>query len=208
MNNKAALKNIIFDFGGVIIHIDPLRTLTAFRNLGIKNFDGQYSTLGQRHLFDELEKGSITPAEFRNRIRSFSELPLTDEQIDHAWNAILVDLPEQHIEFLKTLKDKYRLFLLSNTNAIHESAFTAMIQKKFGEDVLKKIFERVYLSHHLKMQKPDPEIFMHVLKENNLAAEETLFVDDSAQHIEGAKKVGLQSFYFKDWKTFEKSFEG
>ena len=120
----------------------------------------------------------IAPSEFRDRIRESSTLPLSDMQIDDAWNAMLIDLPEENISFLKSLKNKYRIFLLSNTNEIHEQAFTALIQKKFGENVLEKVFEKIYFSHRLKLRKPDLSIFNYVLNENNLAAEETLFVDD------------------------------
>ncbi len=200
------IKNILFDFGGVIINIDYRLTIEAFKKLGIKNFEEHYSKLRQSHLFDELEKGMIKPAEFRNRICGISKSPLTDEQIDNAWNAILIDLPKENIDFLESLKKNYRLFLLSNTNEIHERAFLEMIQKKFGSDVLKKVFEQIYFSHHLHMRKPDPAIFSYVLKENNLQAEETLFVDDSLQHIEGAKIAGLQTSYFEKGKTLNDVF--
>ena len=206
MKQKAEIKNIIFDFGGVIINIDYQMTVAAFKQLGILNFEEQFSKLRQSHLFDELEKGIITSIEFFERIRKITDVPVTDRQITEAWNAILLDLPKQNIDFLVSLKSKYRLFLLSNTNEIHESAFMKMIEEKFGEDVLKKIFERVYLSHHLKRRKPDPEIFRHVVNENNLVAEETLFVDDSPQHIEGAKVAGLQTFYFEKGKTLQDIF--
>ncbi len=194
-------KNIIFDFGGVIIDIDYHLTIEAFKKLGIENFEEQYSKLKQSDLFDEFERGIITSKEFRDRIRNISKLPLTDKQIDDAWNAILIDLPEENIDFLGTLKNNYNLFLLSNTNEIHELAFTEMIQKKFGENVLKKVFDKIYFSHHIHMRKPDPEIFNYVLRENNLVAAETLFVDDSPQHVESAKQVGLQTFYFDKGKT-------
>jgi HAD superfamily hydrolase (TIGR01509 family) len=194
------IKNIIFDFGGVILNIDYNATVRAFRKLGIKNFEDQYSQLKQSHLFDEFEKGTIPVSEFRDRIRNISELPLSDKEIDQAWNDILINLPPENINFLQSLRKEYKIFLLSNTNAIHEPAFTAIIQTSFGENVLKKIFDGIYFSHHLKMRKPDPEIFQYVLKENNLVASETLFVDDSPQHIEGAKKVGLQTFYFDKGK--------
>jgi HAD superfamily hydrolase (TIGR01549 family) len=193
-------KNIIFDFGGVIIDIDYLLTIEAFKKLGIKDFETYYSKLKQSNLFDELETGIITAAEFRNRIRESAKLSVSDSEIDAAWNSILIDLPEANVNFLDHLKNNYPIFLLSNTNEIHEQAFNEMIQKKFGEDVLKKIFRNIYFSHHIKLRKPDPEIFLYVLKENNLVASETLFVDDSPQHIEGAKKVGLQTFYFDKGK--------
>jgi len=200
------IKNIIFDFGGVIIDIDYRLTMEAFKKLGIKNFEDQYSKASQSPLFDELETGMITAAEFHNGIRDLTKMPLTDEQIDAAWIAILIDLPKKNLDFLNSLKNNYRLFLLSNTNEIHEQAFMNMIHKKFGEDALKKTFERIYFSHHLHLRKPDTAIFNYVLKENNLRPEETLFVDDSLQHIEGAQKAGLRTFYFDKGKKLDDIF--
>jgi len=200
------IKNIIFDFGGVIINIDYQLTVRSFQELGFSDFEEQYSKLKQSDLFDEFEKGLISPAEFRNRIREVSKKNLSDEQVDAAWNSILIDLPKSNIEFLESIKDKYRIFLLSNTNAIHELEFMKIIQQQFGEDVLQKTFERVYLSHHINMRKPDVEIFEYVLNENKLNPAETLFVDDSFQHIEGAKEVGLKTFYFENGKTLADIF--
>ena len=197
------IENIIFDFGGVIIDIDPQRTVNAFRGLGVQNIEQLYSECYQSNLFDELEKGSITDAEFRDRIRNISNLPLTDVQIDFAWNEILIGIPKEKIDFLKRIKKDYRLFLLSNTNEIHEVAYTQLILDKFNENIFKTVFEEAYFSHRLKMLKPDSEIFRYVLDKNDIEAERTLFIDDTLRHIEGAKKVGLKTFYFEKGKTFE-----
>jgi FMN phosphatase YigB (HAD superfamily) len=203
---QTTFKNIIFDFGGVIINIDYQRVINAFVKLGVSNFDSLFSQLKQHHLFDDLDKGLISADEFRTRLRNISNVRLTDEQIDQAWNAILINLPKENIDLLFELKKHYRLFLLSNTNEIHEKAFTKMMMDDFGENVLNKVFEKVYFSHLMNKRKPDPEIFEQVLKENNLVAEETVFIDDSPQHIEGAKQVGLQTFLFKKEKTLADIF--
>jgi FMN phosphatase YigB (HAD superfamily) len=194
-------KNIIFDFGGVIINIDYHRIVRSFEKLGIKNFEAKFSQLKQHHLFDDFEKGIISPEGFRNEIRTIANIPFTDKQIDAAWNSILINLPQKNIDLLLRLKKSYRLFLLSNTNAIHEKAFTEMMFRDFGENVLEKTFERIYFSHNLHMRKPDEEIFNHVIKENDIVPSETLFIDDSPQHIEGAKKTGLQTFLVENGKT-------
>ena len=186
-------KNIIFDFGGVIINIDYYRVVNAFVNLGVKDFDRLFSQLSQHHLFDNFDKGLITADEFRDEIRSISNVPLTDEQIDRAWNAILINLPKENIDLLLQLKKNYRLFLLSNTNEIHEKAFTKMMYEDFGKNVLSDIFERIYFSHKINKRKPDKEIFDLVMAENNIAAKETLFIDDSPQHISGASRLGIQT---------------
>ena len=117
-------KNIIFDFGGVIIRIDYNRIAATFKNFGVLNFDQLYSQLHQTSLFDDFEKDLISPQHFSDKLREISGIGLTDAQIDEGWNAILIDLPKENIEVLGSLKKTHRLFLLSNTNAIHEKAFT------------------------------------------------------------------------------------
>jgi glucose-1-phosphatase len=190
-------KNIIFDFGGVILNIDYHRVIDSFTKLGAVDFEKIYSQLNQLHLFDDYDKGLISSDEFRQKIRSITNLAISDSQIDEAWNAILIDLPKENIELLHRLKKSYRLFLLSNTNEIHEKAFTKLMFDLFGKNVLTDIFERIYFSHQVKQRKPDIKIFQTVINENNLIAGETLFIDDSPQHIEGAKQAGLQTLFLK-----------
>ena len=199
-------KNIIFDFGGVIIRIDYNRIPAAFEASGLSGFDRIYSKLHQSSLFDDFEKGIISTKQFREKLREISGVPLTDSQIDHAWNAILIDIPRENIDVLMRLKQSYRIFLLSNTNAIHEKAFLEILQRDYGKNVLEEVFEKIYYSHHLSMRKPEPAIFEKVLSENNLLAEETLFVDDSPQHIEGAKKANLQTLYVDKGKMIADLF--
>ena len=199
-------KNIIFDFGGVIIRIDYHRIAATFKNFGVLNFDQLYSQLHQTSLFDDFEKGLISPQHFRDQLREISGIGLKDDQIDEGWNAILIDLPKENIDVLKRLKPSHRLFLLSNTNAIHEKAFTEIMFRDFGKNVLEENFEKIYFSHHIHMRKPDLEIFGKVMNENNLLPEETLFVDDSMQHIEGAKKAGLQTLFVEKGKMIADLF--
>lgn len=189
---------IIFDLGGVIINIDYHRTKNAFELLGIKNFDQLFSKASQSQLFDKLEKGEISDAEFYSTIREISRLNLSDKEIRDAWNAILLDFPVRRMERLMELKNKYRIFLLSNTNRIHINAFTELLISRFGENLLPKIFENIYYSSEIGMRKPDAEIFEFVISENRLDKAKTFFIDDSPQHITGAAKIGLPSYHLKD----------
>jgi len=199
-------KNIIFDFGGVIIRIDYNRIAESFKAAGVRDFDKLYSQLHQTTLFDDFEKGTISASLFRDELRKTSGMDLHDDVIDKSWNAILIDIPPSNIDVLSRLKNTHRIFLLSNTNEIHEKAFTEMVLRSFGKNVLKEIFEKIYFSHRLHMRKPDAEIFQHVLMENKLDAEETLFVDDSPQHILGAEKCGLKTLLVEKGKMISDYF--
>ncbi|MGV6862608.1 MAG: HAD family hydrolase [Putridiphycobacter sp.] len=192
-------KAIIFDLGGVILNIDYHQTINAFKSLGVPNFDILYTQAKQNHVFDRFEEGKMSADEFRAYIRSESHMDLTNDQIDRAWNAMLFDLPESRVELLNQLKEKYPIFLYSNTNSIHLKAFRAIIKNQHGNaHLLEDIFQDTYYSHQLGYRKPNPEGFLHILKTHGLNASETLFIDDSEQHIKGANKIRLQTFWLKD----------
>lgn len=188
-------KNIIFDLGGVIINIDLSLTMTAFEELGIKDVPKLFSTTLQQQLFDFQEKGTITSAQFRDEIRKFSTVHLLDSQIDEAWNALLLDLPKARLELLEKVKRSHRTFLLSNTNEIHIQTIQHYLNKEYGISDLSSFFEKTYLSYQLGMRKPDAELFKLVLDENKLNPSETLFIDDSKQHILAAEKLGIQTYW-------------
>ncbi len=190
-------KNIIFDFGGVILNIDYNLTINAFKKLGINNFDTLYSQARQSHLFDKFEKGEISPGEFRTQINTFLTKKLKNEEINSAWSAMLLNLPTARLTFLEKLGKKHRLFLLSNTNEIHIAEFTKRMKKENQYSLWEKIFEKKYFSSKIGMRKPDAVTFEHVLNSNRLKANETLFVDDSLENIEGANRVGLNTYLLK-----------
>lgn len=188
-------KNIIFDLGGVLLNIDHTRTAKAFSSFGLTDFSTLFSAAQQKHLFDLYEKGLISSQNFRNQIKTYCNNNIDDATIDMAWNAMLLDLPPERLRLLQILKNTNRTFLLSNTNEIHIETFNAYLQKTFGIIDLSGYFEKMYLSYKLGMRKPDAEIFELVLSKNNLNPNETLFIDDSIQHIEGAKKMGIQAYW-------------
>jgi HAD superfamily hydrolase (TIGR01509 family) len=196
-----SVRNIVFDLGGVILDIDYNRTRDAFIELGFKDFETIYSQAKQELIFDLLETGMITASDFRDVIRNYAEKNFTDSEIDAAWSAMIIGLPQERVNFLRKLKKPYRLFLLSNTNEIHEKEFTRKITAAFGKNILADLFEKSYYSHHIGMRKPNAEIFKLLLQENNLDTTETLFIDDSEQHVDGASKAGLTSILLNNKKT-------
>lgn len=190
---------IIFDLGGVILNIDYQLTSSAFKKLGLTNFDELYSQAKQNHIFNNLEKGLIESDEFRNYVISSSGLSLNKNEIDHAWNAMLLDLPIERINLLNRLKKQFKIYLYSNTNAIHLNGFQKIIKSAYGaENLLEETFHKTYYSHIINKRKPNEDGFLQILKEQNLIAERTLFIDDSPQHIVGAKKLGIKAFLLKD----------
>lgn len=185
------IKNIIFDLGGVILNIDFERTENAFRELGIDNLSHYITQFHITSFFREYEIGKIDDAAFIKSIRSLSIKAFTEERAINAWNALLLDFPQERIELLQKLKEKYRLFLLSNTNVIHHKEFQQRLYNQTGH-YLEDIFEKAYYSHAIGLRKPDVAIFQLVINENKLNPSETLFVDDIESNMAGAKEAGLQ----------------
>lgn len=191
------MKNIIFDLGGVIINIDYNLTINAFKKLGVQNFEHLYSQAQQAKLFDKFETGKISPQEFRKEIKKLLPPKISNYEINKAWCAMLLNFPPERLLLLENLKKKHRLFLLSNTNKIHISEVTKILKSENHWKIWNKIFEKKYYSHKIGMRKPDKKVFEYVLNENNLKAEETLFIDDSEQNITGAKKAGIKTYFLK-----------
>ena len=188
---------IIFDLGGVLLNIDYQLSKCSFEKLGIQDFDLHFSQLAQSHLFDNFEKGTISAQDFRVALKKEGGLDCNDSEIDQAWNAMLLDFPIHRIDFLKSLSSKLPLFLFSNTNEIHIHEFTRRMKHEQLLSRFSNSFEKIYYSFQLGQRKPEPHGFIHILEENGLKASNTLFIDDSEQHVEGARKVGIQSVLLK-----------
>ncbi len=201
MINLHKIKNIIFDLGGVVLNIDYEITINEFKKLGLLNYDKLFTKLSQNKIFDLLETGEISPNVFINELKNITNKKINDNEIIDAWNAMLLDFPKQRIELLKKLKQKYRTFLLSNTNEIHLKAYNKILFDTFKIKDLSGIFEKEYYSHIIGMRKPDLQIFKFVLAENNLNPNETLFIDDSPQHIASAKKIGINAYHLTNNET-------
>lgn len=189
--------NIIFDLGGVILNIDYQRTASAFKALGLTDFDARYSQLAQTDLFDRFERGEIPASQFRQGIREVVGFEVEDRAIDDAWNAMLLDLPKHRLELIQRLFQDRRIVLLSNTNEIHIDAFHQRLETEIGKPDLSHLFEKVYYSYKMGMRKPESRIFQKVLDEMGFDPQQTLFIDDSPQHIAGALSVGITAHHLR-----------
>lgn len=197
------IKNIILDLGGVIINLDIPKTISAFNLIAPSNFETIYTQLQQTPLFDEFDKGLISEKDFFKGLNKALQVNCTQQQLINAWNAMLLDFPQHRLDLLKKLKTNYRLFLLSNTNETHVTEFEKQLQQVNGYQNLEPFFEKVYYSCRMGMRKPDVEIFEQVLKENNLNASETVFIDDTIHHVNGALNAGINAYLLSKNKELE-----
>tara|TARA_B100000809_G_C15012398_1_gene485431 strand:- start:364 stop:993 length:630 start_codon:yes stop_codon:yes gene_type:complete len=192
------IKNIIFDLGGVLLNLNYNLTKQAFVKLGVQDYDSHFTQSNQISLFDAFETGKISEDDFFEQLRILTGINFSEEELLTAWNAMLLDFPIQRKELLLNLKKEFNVSLLSNTNETHIRAFTKTIQKDIRLDSLEPLFNSVHYSNEIGFRKPTEEAFKYVLEQNGYVAKETLFLDDSAQHLEGAKKCGIRTIHVTD----------
>lgn len=175
------------------MNIDYYKTSDAFKMLGVSQFDELYSQAAADQLFEALETGDISEEHFYQSMDQYCSPGTLRLHQQTAWNAILLDFRKESLATLEKLKEKYNLFLLSNTNSIHLTAFNLMLQKETGKTSLDEYFKKSYYSHVIRMRKPYPATYQWVLKDGNMVANETLFIDDSVVNIRGAEEVGIRT---------------
>ena len=201
------VKNIIFDLGGVLINLNYQLTRKAFEELGVQDFDAFYTQHAANPLFENLEVGAIEPEAFYESLREATGLTHSDAQLETAWNAMLLDFPAERLQWLDQIKNKYNIYLFSNTNAIHYNAFTAIYAQTAPLIGLHPDFNHFFIeahySHTLGQRKPEVAAFEAVLAKSGLDAAHTLFIDDTISNIEGAQKAGLQTIFLSGGLTVQ-----
>jgi putative hydrolase of the HAD superfamily len=195
------IKNIIFDLGGIFLEVDYPKTEQAFFNLGVANFNHLFTHNHASPLFELLETGKVTTGEFYDLFRQASGINLTNQQIKGAWNAMLGSFYMDALQWLQPVKQRYNIYLFSNTNQIHEDAFVEIFRQQTGQENFNDNFIKAYYSHKLGIRKPYPESFKAILAEQNLDASETVFIDDSAKNVQGAVDAGLQGIFLPPPKS-------
>ncbi len=202
MANFASLKNILFDMGGVIIDLNVNATMEAFYNMGfppdLLNYPENFNT----DIFYKYETGVISTEEFRNSIRKETGLDFKDVVFDAAWRAMLLNIPKERIDLIKKLAAKYKLYILSNTSELHTPIFENLFQKNGGIS-MKELFEQCFYSNEMGTHKPDDSSFRYVLEHADIAAEETLFLDDNIHNIKAAQAVGFNAIHISKHQGLE-----
>ncbi|MEW5845435.1 MAG: HAD family phosphatase [Bacteroidota bacterium] len=189
------ISNIILDLGGVVLDIDYSLTLKAFGEFGIRLSDHSTFT-GSNELFNQFDCGLIGPDTFWESFNLMFGVSLNPKDFDRAWNALLLDWDLERLKLIELLRKNYRLFLLSNTNIIHFEHYNQILIEKYGK-ALKDLFHKAYLSFEMGIRKPQAEIFQRLIDENELVPSETLFIDDTFEHVAAAKKLGILTIHLK-----------
>ena len=186
---------IIFDLGGVLLDIDVDRTWAALAKLGFSLSDDAERAMAPGSLIDQYERGLLSTSVFLQRLQQRLNPGVTLDALEQAVCALLLGISSECIAMLNTLSSSYRLFLLSNTNALHVQAVNQQLQAQHGIAGLHDLFESPYYSYEMGARKPELSTFQQVIDEQQLTPEHTLFVDDLAANTQAAAQCGLQVWH-------------
>ena len=200
------IKNIVFDLGGVLLNIDPKRTIEAFGQLGMEQLIGDKGLTYDHEIFYLMEQGKVSPDEFRNGVRKLLPGEVTDDQIDDAWTAMLLDFPKIRVELLQKLRNDFGLYLFSNTNAIHVAKYQSIFRNEHGFEV-SPLFEKLFHSNEIGYRKPSPESYKEIIRLSGIRPEESLFIDDSHPNVEGAIACALKGYWLQPGQKIEEVFQ-
>jgi len=188
-----AIKNILFDLGGVIIDLHIYKTRSAFEEMGMPDTSNWFIASNQATLLNGYETGNLTTEQFIEGINAEIGLKISEGDFYAAWTTMLGKVKEPRIHMLKGLREKYRVYALSNINAMHAHACHEILQRDHDIFSFHEIFDLVFYSHEIGARKPDPEAWLKVIERTGLIPEETLYVDDNSDNIETARKLGFHA---------------
>jgi len=197
MTQPSGIRNILFDLGGVILDINVQATRQRFYEMGLPSVFMHYPDNMKTDLFFKYETGKLDSEAFRNEFRRLSGLDADDAKIDEAWTAMLVGIPSARTSLLKKLSERYALYMLSNTCAMHVPVFEKMFRDASGvsmHDVFKKVFYSFEIGYH----KPDREAFEYVIRDTGIIPAETFFLDDSIHNIKVSQEIGFRSIHIHE----------
>lgn len=200
------VKNIVFDLGGVLLDLDRERCVRSFAEIGYPEAGELLDPYKQSGIFLSLEEGQTSPQELYDYIISKSTKPVTPEMIDRALCDFLVDMPQYKLDMLLDLRKYYKVYMLSNTNAI---MFDYIVGQWFSHDghTINDYFDRLFLSYKMGVAKPSPEIFHKMISEAGFEAHETLFIDDGPANIETASQLGFHTYLAKAEEDYRHIFK-
>lgn len=193
--------------GGVILDVDYRKIFSEFVKYDCNDMQSFFTQQTQIPLVDDFEKGLITPAMFRNKVRKLIGKDLENDVLDNIWNSMVLGVRKEDVDLIKTLRKKYdKIFLFSNTNEIHVEYVKNMFFEAMGYDIFEILFDKVYFSNEIHLRKPDKESFEFVVKDAGVDKETTMFIDDTAKNILGAEKVGLKTYLLDNNQTLTQIF--
>lgn len=196
------IKDIVFDFGGVLIEIDTQKAIGRFKELGLTNAEEYLNSYKQSGAFFSLENGDITAEQFVEELSKLCNREVSYNEAKWAWLGFVVKVQTEFMESLQQLRSKYRLSILSNTNPFLQSWARSSEFTPQGKS-LDDYFDRLFLSYLMNCSKPNKDIYNKMLADGKMNPQEVLFIDDGAKNIEAARQAGINVLQVRngeDWR--------
>ena len=201
------IKNIIFDLGGVVLDIDENIVYKELEKMGIRTSELAHSKEFM-DIMSKFDTGIYTAPTFRKKTKAIlGQEKMTDQKFDSIWNSMLLDIPRERIAALEQIRKHYKIFLMSNSNEIHYDLYVRDLQLRFGYNEFDELFNKSYFSFAEHLEKPNPRFFELILDHEHLLPEETLFIDDTAENINVAKSLGINTYHISREELVRNLFE-
>ena len=191
------IKTVIFDLGKVIVPFDFTRGYKKLEGLSAYSAAEIPKLLSSNDLVQRFESGKVEPEDFVRELSKTLELRVDFDQFCEIWSSVF--LPETLIpeSLLKGIKARYRLILLSNTNAIHFK----MLEQTYP---CLRHFDDMVLSYRVGALKPSPAIYREAIARAGCRPEECFFTDDIADYVAAAKREGIDAVQFESREQLER----
>jgi putative hydrolase of the HAD superfamily len=200
------INNVVFDLGGVIITLDRQQAVERFERMGLKAVDELLDVYEQQGIFLELETGQIDAERFRCKLSEMVGKEVTTEEVVAGWLGFMREVPQHKLDYIEELRKRYRVFLLSNTNPIVMEWTESSDFCPAGRP-LSSYFDGVYTSYRMGITKPNAGIFLRMMEDAGIQANETLFVDDGIRNIETAARLGMHTYLAKNGEEWRPDVE-
>ena len=191
------IKQIVFDFAGVITDLTWEGAVVSFTKLGLKHADQILDKYHQNGIFQALEEGRMDTNTFGTELSQMCGRKLNQAEIREAWLGYFNGMDERKLDFIDELRKEYRVCLLSNTNPYIMDWARSSKFSSTGR-TLDDYFDKLYLSYKIGYTKPHQGIFEYMLQDSSINPEEVMFVDDGLSNVEAAQKLGMHTFHPKN----------
>lgn len=197
-----AIKDIVFDLGGVIIELDTQRPIDRFKEIGVSDADKLLDPYEQKGIFLALENGTIDLEGFRQQLSEHAGKDLSMDDIYYGWMGFMVDVPQEKLDYIQQLRKNYKVYILSNTNPVIMRWAKSAVFSPAGLPLTAYV-DKIYASFEIGLTKPDRQIFDYMIRDAGIIPSETLFIDDGKRNIETALSLGFHTYQpanGEDWR--------
>lgn len=187
-----ATKNILFDLGGVLLHLRYEKAIAAILPTCPPDrieANRSFFTLFERDdRVNDYESGRMTASDFYDYFCGKTGCTMAFDEFVQLWRSIF-ERNSPMIQFARRLKQTYNLYLWSNAGDLHiPYVFEAFPELNF--------FDGNAVSCYIGAMKPDVEYYERAIKKLSIRPEESLFIDDRIENIEGARAYGIPSILY------------